>query len=93
MAVGRQVPYALDRIAYGGRHGTQGTVPERRWDIGEDAGDMRSLAHGRFLSARTRYEAVQFPDPRGVWGQVVLGGMPAIDPHRPTDFGSKVTIF
>jgi hypothetical protein len=54
---------------------------------------MRSPAHGRFLSARIRYEAVQFPDPRGVWGQVVLGGMPAIDPHRLPYLLSRATNF
>ncbi len=36
MATGRRLLYALDMIAYGGRHGTQGTVPARRRDIGED---------------------------------------------------------
>ncbi len=87
----RQQDELLDMIAYGGHHGTQGTVPVRRWDIGEDAGDRRSLAHGRFLSARTRYEAVQFPDPLGVWGQVVPNGIQAIDPHRPPDHGSRAT--
>jgi hypothetical protein len=91
MAAGRRLPYAMDMIAYGGCHDTQGTVPARRCDIGEDVGDRRSPAHGRFLSARTRYEAVQFPDPRGVWGQVVPGGMPAIEPYRPPDLGSGAT--
>ena len=91
LTASRRLPYAMDKIAYGGRHGTQGTVPARRRDIGKDADDGRSLAHGRFLSARTRYEAVQFPDPRGVWGQVVPGGSPVIDPHRQPDPSSKAT--
>ncbi len=54
----RRLPYALDRIAYGGRHGTQGTVPARRGDIGEDAGDKRSTAQGRFSQPVQNYEAV-----------------------------------
>jgi len=33
--VGQRRPYALVRIAYGGRHGTHGTVPARRGDIGD----------------------------------------------------------
>ena len=35
-AVGRRLLYALVKIAYGGRHGTHGTVPARRGDITED---------------------------------------------------------
>ena len=89
LEVGRWLPYALDTIAYGGRHRTQGTVPVR--DIGEDAGDMRSPAQGRFSQPVHSYGAAQFPDPRGFWGQVVPSGMPAIDPHRPPDHGSKAT--
>jgi hypothetical protein len=34
-ADGRRLLYALVMIAYGGRHGTHGTVPARRGDIGE----------------------------------------------------------
>jgi hypothetical protein len=37
-------------IAYGGCHGTNGTVPARRGDIGEDGGDRKSPAQGRFSS-------------------------------------------
>jgi hypothetical protein len=58
MASGRRLPYALDKTAYGGRHGTQGTVPARRGDIGEDAGDKRSPAQGRFSQPVQNYEAV-----------------------------------
>jgi len=47
-AAGRQLACALERIAYGGRHGSRGTVTVRRGDIGEDAGDKRSPAQGKF---------------------------------------------
>ncbi len=86
MEVGRLLPYA-----YGGRHGTQGTVPARWCDIGEGAGYKRSPAQGRVSQPVHNYEAVYFPDSRGVLGKVEPSGMPAIDPHRPPDHGSRVT--
>ncbi len=52
------MPYALAKIAYGGRHGTHGTVPARRGDIGEDAGDRRSPAQGKFSLPVQNYVAV-----------------------------------
>ena len=91
MATGRRLPYALDKIAYGGHHGTQSTVPARRGDIGEDAGDKRSPAQGEFSQPVKNYAAMLFPDTRGVRGHVVLGVTPAIDPHRPPDHGPKAT--
>jgi hypothetical protein len=90
-AVGRRLPYALDRIAYDGRHDTQDTVPARRVDIGEDAGDKRSLAQVKLSQPVRNYATVFCSDPRGVSGQVVPGGTPAVDPQRPQDFGSKAT--
>ncbi len=50
--------YALGNIAYGGRHCTQGTVPVRRGDIGEDAGEMRSPTQGKFFKPVHNYMAV-----------------------------------
>ncbi len=58
MVAGRRLPYALDMIVYGGRHGTQDTVPARRGDIREDAGDRRSPAQVRFSQPVKNYEAV-----------------------------------
>ena len=58
LAVGRLLPYTLDMTAYGGRHGTQGTVPARRGDIEEDAGDTRTPAQGRFSQPVQKYEAM-----------------------------------
>ena len=58
LAASRRLPYAWDMIAYGGRHGTQCTVPARRGDIGEDAGDMRSPAQGKFSQPVQSYEAM-----------------------------------
>ncbi len=58
MGVGRLLHYKLDMIAYGGRHGTQGTVPARQGDIGEDAGERRSPAQGSFSQSVQNYEAV-----------------------------------
>jgi hypothetical protein len=52
------LPYAMDIIADGGRHGTQATVPARRGDIGEDGGDKRSPAQGIFSQPVQNYEAV-----------------------------------
>ncbi len=43
-----RLTYALDKIAYCGRHRTRGTVPARRRDIGENAGDKRSPAQAKF---------------------------------------------
>ena len=40
------MPYALGRITYGGRLGTQGTDPDRRGDIGVDVRDRRSPHKG-----------------------------------------------
>ena len=58
MTNGRRLPYALGMIAYGDRHGTQGTVPPRRGDIGEDAGDKTSPEQGRVSQPVENYEAV-----------------------------------
>jgi hypothetical protein len=66
-ATGRRLPYALGKIAYGGRHGTHGTVPARRGDIGEaDAGDKRSPAQGRFLSPYKTTRLRNFPTGGGL---------------------------
>ncbi len=40
----------MNKIVYGGRHTTRGTVPARRGDIGEDASDKRSPGQVRFSS-------------------------------------------
>jgi hypothetical protein len=51
----------LNMIAYGGCHGTHGTDPTRRGDIGEDAGDRRSPAQGRSLSPYMTTRLRNFP--------------------------------
>jgi hypothetical protein len=70
MAAGRRLPYALERIAYGGRHGTQGTVPARRGDIGEDAGDKRSPAQRNSLSPCMITRRCNFPNRRRGSGEM-----------------------
>jgi len=55
---GHQISYMVGMIVYGGRHGTQGTVPARRGDIGEDAGDNMSPAQGKFSHLMHNYATV-----------------------------------
>jgi hypothetical protein len=86
--------YALVRIAYGDRLGTQGTDPARRGDIGEDVGDKRSPATRKFRKSAKNDDTTEIPDSRGVWGQEVPCGMPA-NQSPPTDrrimYGSTTT--
>jgi hypothetical protein len=91
--VGRRLSYTHDRIAYGGRLGTQGTDPVRREDIREDAGERRSPATRKFPKYAKNVKTAEIPDSRGVWRQKVPCGMPASDPHRWPDPSSTATIF
>ena len=88
---GRRLSYAVGKIAYGGRLGTQGTDTARRGDIGEDAKDKRPPATGKFPKSAKKDETAEIPDSSGVWGQEEPAGMLAIDLHRPPDFGCTTT--
>ena len=66
MAIGQRLPYALVRIAYGGRNSTHGIVPARRGDIGEDAGDKRSPAQGRLSGSCRTTRPSNFPSGGGL---------------------------
>jgi hypothetical protein len=87
-ATSQRMPYALVKIAYGGRNGTHGTAPARRGDIGEDAGGKRSPSQGRFSGPCKTTWPSNFPTGGGVLGQEAAVEMAHRDPHRPPDSGS-----
>ena len=65
--VGRWLPSALVKIAYGSRLARQGTDLARRRNIGEDAGDKRSPAIliGNVPKSAKNVEIAKFPDSGG----------------------------